>query len=44
LLTHTTLTSLMRLLAVAYIGQAGEQVRQRLSVIGEINAEIDVFE
>ncbi len=42
--THTTLTSLIRLLAVAYIGQAGEPARQRLSVIEEINEEIDLFE
>jgi DNA-binding MurR/RpiR family transcriptional regulator len=42
--THTTLTSLIRLLALAYIGQAGEPARQRLSVIDEINEEIDLFE
>lgn len=42
--THTTLASLLRLLAVAYIGQAGEPARQRLSVINEINEEIDLFD
>jgi DNA-binding MurR/RpiR family transcriptional regulator len=42
--THTTLTSLIRLLALAYIAQAGEPARQRLSVIDEINEEIDLFE
>jgi DNA-binding MurR/RpiR family transcriptional regulator len=42
--THTTLTSMIRLLALAYIGQAGEPARQRLSVIDEINEEIDLFE
>lgn len=42
--THTTLTSLVRLLAVAFIGQAGEPARQRLGVIDEINEEIDLFE
>lgn len=42
--THTTLTSLIRLLAVAYIGQAGDPARQRLAVIDEINEEIDLFD
>jgi DNA-binding MurR/RpiR family transcriptional regulator len=42
--THTTLTSLIRLLALSYIGQAGEPARQRLGVIDEINEEIDLFE
>jgi DNA-binding MurR/RpiR family transcriptional regulator len=42
--THTTLTSLIRLLALAYIGQAGEPAQQRMSVIDEINEEIDLFE
>jgi DNA-binding MurR/RpiR family transcriptional regulator len=42
--THTTITSLIRLLALAYISPAGEPARQRLSVIDEINEEIDLFE
>ena len=42
--THTTLASLVRLLAVAYIGRAGEPALQRLGVIDQINEEIDLFE
>lgn len=42
--THTTLTSLIRLMALAFIGEAGEPARQRLSVIEEINEEIDLFD
>lgn len=42
--THTTLASLIRLLAVAFIGQAGDPARQRLAVIDEIKEEIDLFE
>ncbi len=42
--THTTLTSLVRLLAVAFMGLAGEPARQRLGVIDEINEEIDLFD
>lgn len=42
--THTTLASMIRLLAMAYIGKAGAPALQRLSVIEEINEEIDLFE
>ena len=42
--THTTLASLIRLLAVAFIGQAGDAALQRLSVIDEINEEIDLLD
>jgi DNA-binding MurR/RpiR family transcriptional regulator len=42
--THTTLASLIRLLAVAFIGQAGDAALQRLSVIDEINQEIDLLD
>ena len=40
--SHTTLLSVLRLLAIAYIGQSGEAAQQRLSVIDEINEEIDL--
>ena len=42
--SHTTLVSVLRLLAVAYIGLSGEAAQQRLSVIDEINEEIDLFD
>lgn len=42
--SHTTLLSVLRLLAIAYIGQSGEAAQQRLSVIEEINEEIDLHE
>lgn len=42
--SHTALTSMVRLLAVAYLGQSGEPALQRLSVIEQINEEIDLFE
>lgn len=42
--SHTTLASLIRLLAIAYIGQAGETAVDRMALIGEINEEIDLFD
>jgi len=42
--SHATLTSMIRLLAIAFIGQAGEVAHQRMVVIDEINEEIDLFE
>ncbi|MFE3838562.1 hypothetical protein [Pseudogemmobacter sonorensis] len=42
--SHATLTSLVRLLAIAYIGRAGEPARQRMALIDEINEEIDLFD
>ncbi|MEO7382356.1 MAG: MurR/RpiR family transcriptional regulator [Paracoccaceae bacterium] len=42
--SHVTLVSMVRLLAVAYLGRAGESARQRLSVIEQINEEIDLFD
>lgn len=39
--THAALKNLIRLLAVAYIGQPGEPDRQRLVVIDEIFQGID---
>ena len=42
--SHTTFLSVLRLMAIAFIGQSGEVAQQRLSVIEEINEEIDVFE
>ena len=42
--SHATLVSTIRLLAIAFIGQAGEAAHQRMAVIDEINEEIDLFE
>lgn len=42
--SHTTLLSVLRLMAIAFIGQSGEVAGQRLSVIDEINEEIDLFD
>jgi DNA-binding MurR/RpiR family transcriptional regulator len=42
--SHTTLLSVLRMLAIAYLGQAGEAAQQRLSVIDEINEEIDLYD
>lgn len=40
--TQTTRASLIRLLAVALIGQAKDRARQRLTETDEINEEIDL--
>jgi hypothetical protein len=42
--SHATMVSMIRLLSIAFIGQAGEATHQRLAVIDEINEEIDLFE
>jgi DNA-binding MurR/RpiR family transcriptional regulator len=42
--SHAALTSTIRLLAVAYLGQAGEAAESRLSVIDQINEELDLYE
>lgn len=42
--SHTTFASLIRLLGIAFLAEAGEGARQRMSVIDEINEEIDLFE
>lgn len=42
--SHTTFLSVLRLMAVAFIGQSGEVAQQRLTVIDEINEEIDLYE
>jgi DNA-binding MurR/RpiR family transcriptional regulator len=42
--SHATLASMIRLLAIAFIGQAGDKAQQRMAVIDEINEEIDLFE
>lgn len=42
--SHTTLVSLIRLLAIAFTSQGGDSARQRLAVIDEINEEIDLFD
>jgi hypothetical protein len=34
----------IRLLSIAFIGQAGAAAHQRLAMIDEINEEIDLFE
>ena len=42
--SHTTLTSVIRLMAIAFVGHAGEAARQRMSVIDDINEELDLFD
>lgn len=42
--TYATLTSMLRLLAVAYVGRSGDAARQRMALIAEINEEIDLFD
>ena len=42
--SHTALLSVLRLMAIAFIGQTGETAQQRLSVIDEINEELDLFD
>ena len=42
--SHTTLASLIRLLAIACIGQAGGTANDRMDLIAEINEEIDLFD
>jgi DNA-binding MurR/RpiR family transcriptional regulator len=42
--SHTTLLSMLRLIAIAFMGQSGEVAQQRLGVIDEINEEIDLFD
>lgn len=42
--SHATLASVIRMLAIACIGQAGKTITQRMNLIDEINEEIDLFE
>ena len=42
--SQTTLTSVIRLIAIAFVGHAGEAASQRMSVIDDINEEIDLFD
>lgn len=42
--SHATLVSMVRLLAIAFIGRAGEAARRRMAMIEEINEEIDLFD
>lgn len=42
--SHTTFTSLIRLLAISFVAVAGESARQRMAVIDEINEEVDLFD
>ncbi len=42
--SHTSMVSLLRLLAIAIIGQAGDPATDRTALIGEINEEIDLFD
>lgn len=41
--SHTTLLSMLRLMAIAFLGHADEVAQQRLNVIDDINEEIDLF-
>lgn len=40
--SHTTVVSLLRLLAISYVGLAGETALQRAGLIDEINEELDL--
>ena len=40
--SHTTMTSVIRLIAIAFIGQVGDATHQRMSVIETINEELDL--
>lgn len=42
--SHTTLASMIRLLAISFVGRAGEAALRRMAMIDEINEEIDQFE
>lgn len=42
--SHTTLHSVVRLLAMAFIGEAGDAALQRLALVDGINEELDQFE
>ena len=42
--SHTVLTSMIRMLAIAFIGQSGKPALQRMAMINEINEEIDLME
>ncbi len=41
--THTTQVSMLRLLALSYVGLAGETAVQRSGLIDDINEELDIF-
>jgi DNA-binding MurR/RpiR family transcriptional regulator len=42
--SHATLASVIRMLAITCIGQAGKTITQRMNLIEEINEEVDLFE
>ncbi|MCX7301166.1 MAG: MurR/RpiR family transcriptional regulator [Rhodobacterales bacterium] len=42
--SHATLASVIRMLAITCIGQAGKTITQRMNLIEEINVEVDLFE
>ena len=42
--THATMLSMLRLIAVAYLGQNGEAVAQRIATLEAINEELDLSE
>lgn len=42
--SHVALVSMIRMLAIAYLGEAGETAHRRLAMIDEINEEIDLFD
>ena len=41
--THSTVVSLLRLLAISYVGLAGETAIQRASFIDDINEELEIY-
>lgn len=41
--SHTTLVSMMRLLAISYAGAVGDTATQRASLIDDINEELDIL-
>lgn len=41
--SYTTLVSTLRLLAISHVGLVGENALQRVSLIDEINEELDIF-
>lgn len=41
--THTTMVSLLRMLAVSYAGHVGETAVQRAGLIDDINEELEIF-
>jgi hypothetical protein len=42
--THATMMSMLRLLALAYLGQNPDAVSQRIATLAAINEELDLSE